>query len=534
MSNHLAMDKAQSIQHLHDLGWSQRKIAATLSVDRKSVKRYLESQKSKGTAPTGQAPTARELAVVDSKGTSAPTAPAASITEPEKLADSELVAEVPSSARSGCAAYHESIVAGLKQQLTAQRIYQDLVTDHGFSGSYWSVNRYVKSLRKRSELPFRRMETAPGEEVQIDFGTGAPYLDSEGKKRRTHVLRVVLSHSRKAYSEVVTRQTTECFITAIENSFHAFGGVPRTIVVDNLKAAVIKADWFDPDLNPKLLDFCRHYNTTVLPTKPYTPRHKGKVERGVAYVQDNALKGRVFESVVKQNEYLANWERTVADTRIHGTLKCQVGKLFESVERGVLQPLPRDRFPFYHEACRVVSRDGHIEVAKSFYSVPPEYVTWEVWSRWDSRMVRVFNKKWEQIAVHARVDPGKYSTLGAHIASEKISGVERGIAFLLEKAGKIGPHAASWANGMVAERGLQGSRVLQGLLALSHKYDSKQIEAACEVAWTHKSFRLRSIKKLIKHHGQTQSTFEFLQEHPLIRSTEVYAQFVHNLIQGGV
>ena len=148
MSNRLAMDKAQSIQHLHDLGWSQRKIAATLSVDRKSVKRYLEGEKSKGTAPTGQAPTARELAVVDSKGTSAPTAPVASITEPEKLTDPESVAGVASSsARSGCAAYHESIVAGLKQQLTAQRIYQDLVTDHGFSGSYWSVNRYVKSCR---------------------------------------------------------------------------------------------------------------------------------------------------------------------------------------------------------------------------------------------------------------------------------------------------------------------------------------------------------------------------------------------------
>lgn len=96
----------------------------------------LDGLKSKGTAPTGQAPTARELAVVDSKGTSAPTAPLASITEPKKLEDPESVAGVASSARSGCAAYHESIVAGLKQQLTAQRIYQDLVTDHGFSGSY--------------------------------------------------------------------------------------------------------------------------------------------------------------------------------------------------------------------------------------------------------------------------------------------------------------------------------------------------------------------------------------------------------------
>lgn len=530
MSYRLGMDKAQSIQHLHRLGWSQRKIAASLSVDRKSVRRHLAALISKGAAPTGQAPTAWESVPEVSKGTSAPTGRSASepsSKEPEVAEDSPL-------ARSGCAAYHAAIVASLEQQLTAQRIYQDLVTDHGFSGSYWSVNRYVKRLRKRVELPFRRMETAAGEEAQIDFGTGAPYIDSKGVKRRTHVLRVVLSHSRKAYSEVVPRQTTECFITAIENAFHAFGGVPRTLVVDNLKAAVTKADWFDPELNPKLLDFCRHYSTTVLPTKPYTPRHKGKVERGVAYVQENALKGRVFQSIAEQNEHLRNWERTVADTRLHGTLKVHVGKLFESVERAALQPLPADRFPFYHEASRIVSRDGHVEVAKSYYSVPPEYATWQVWSRWDGHMVRIFNQRWQQIAVHARVEPGKYSTHSAHIASEKISGVERGISHLLGKASLIGPHTAGWAEAMVAERGLQGSRVLQGLLSLTRKHKSEQIEAACEVAWSHKSYRLRSIKKLIQHHGHKQTTFDFLQEHPLIRSTEVYAQFVHDLIQGGV
>src|SRR5690606_29951217 len=127
----------------------------------------------------------------DSKGTSAPTAPAAETAEAEPLQEAAADCKPAASARSGCAAYHEAIVAGLKQQLTAQRIYQDLVIDHGFSGSYWSVNRYVKTLRKRPELPFRRMETAPGEEAQIDFGTGAPYIDSDGKKRRTHVLRVV-------------------------------------------------------------------------------------------------------------------------------------------------------------------------------------------------------------------------------------------------------------------------------------------------------------------------------------------------------
>ena len=116
----------------------------------------------------------------------------------------------------------------------------------------------------------------------------------DGKRRRPHVFRIVLSHSRKAYSEVVYRQTTEDFIRCLENAFWYFGGVPQTLVIDNLKAAVTQADWYDPDINPKIQSFCEHYGTVILPTKPRTPRHKGKVERVVGYVQDNALKGRTF------------------------------------------------------------------------------------------------------------------------------------------------------------------------------------------------------------------------------------------------
>jgi len=132
-------------------------------------------------------------------------------------------------------------------------------------------------LRTTSPLPFRRMECEPGAEAQVDFGTAAPVLTPEGKRRRPHLFRIVLSHSRKAYSEAVFRQTTDDFLRCLENAFQHFGGVPKTLVVDNLKAAVIKADWFDPDLNPKLLAFCEHYGTVVLPTKVRTPRHKGYV-----------------------------------------------------------------------------------------------------------------------------------------------------------------------------------------------------------------------------------------------------------------
>ncbi|MBK8915080.1 MAG: transposase [Phycisphaerales bacterium] len=130
-----------------------------------------------------------------------------------------------------------------------------------------------------------------------------------------------------------SRQTTDNFIRCLENAFQHFGGVPRMLVIDNLKAAVTKADWFDPEPNPKLQAFAEHCGTVIVPTRPYTPRHKGKVERGVDYVQENALKGRTFDSLADQNRYLAEWEAAVADTRIHGTTRQQVGRVFEQIER---------------------------------------------------------------------------------------------------------------------------------------------------------------------------------------------------------
>lgn len=140
----------------------------------------------------------------------------------------------------------------LEQGLSAQRVFQDLVAEHGFRAKYSSVRRYVTRLADRTPLPFRRMEVAPGEESQIDFGKGAPLIDADGRRHRTHVLRIVLSHSRRAYSEAVVRQTTDNFIRCLENAFVHFGGAPRTLVPDNLKAAVLRADWYDPDVNPKL------------------------------------------------------------------------------------------------------------------------------------------------------------------------------------------------------------------------------------------------------------------------------------------
>jgi transposase len=135
--------------------------------------------------------------------------------------------------------------------LSVQRIYQDRVCEHQFSGSNHSVRRFVLRLRPNEELPFRRMESAPGQELQVDFGQDAWVIEN-GKRRKTHPFRSVLSCSRKGYSEEVWRQTAESFSRCLENAFRHYGGVPATVVIDNLKAGVIQAEWFDPDLNPKL------------------------------------------------------------------------------------------------------------------------------------------------------------------------------------------------------------------------------------------------------------------------------------------
>ena len=519
MANQLKMAQVHSILTLHERGWSYRRIARALGVHRETVRRYVlleQAGKLVGSQPGVGA------------GQNRPNPPTGSGDQNPGSGDQNRP-NVPAGSSgpvSRCEPYRSIILDGLDRGLSAQRIWQDLVGEYGFEAGYDSVKRYVRKLNASQPLPFRRMECEPGQEAQVDFGTGAPVIDGHGRRRRTHVIRVVLSHSRKGYSESVYRQTTEQFIRCLENAFMHFGGVPRTVVIDNLKAAVSKADWFDPELNPKIQSFCAHYGTVILPTRPRTPRHKGKVERGVDYVQANALKGRVFTSLAEQNRHLQDWERQVADTRIHGTTRRQVSKAFEA-ERPALGPLPASRFPSFREGRRKVNRDGHIEVDKAYYSVPPEYLGRRVWVRWDSRLVRVFNHRFEQITVHARHEPGRFSTQGRHIDPRKCSPIERGASHLLSRAGRIGPASARWAEQVIAQRGVQGVRVVMGLLSLAERHPCDRVEQACEIALTHGAYRLGTLRRLIQRQGDRQEQFRFIDEHPIIRSLSDYGDLVH-------
>lgn len=529
MANQLKMALVESIITLHGHGWSARRIARELGIHRETVGRYVSC--ASPPEPVSNAPTGFES-----------NPPAGSPTPSIGVDTSKPASNAPTGSPSVAAPWRDVINEKLESGLTAQRIYQDLVSEHGYAGSYYSVRRLIRKIGGATATPFRRMECEPAAEAQVDFGRGASIVSADGggrspgrgKRRGSWVFRIVLSHSRKGYSEAVSRQTTDEFLRCIENAFAHFGGVPKVLVIDNLRAAVTRADWFDPELNPKVQSFCRHYGVAILPTRPYTPRHKGKIERGIGYVKGNALKGRTFTSIAEQNRHLLEWESQVADKRIHGTTRQQVSKVFEEVEKPALLPLPPARFELFHEAMRHVNRDGHVQIKGAYYSAPPEHLGQDLWARWDGRTVRLFDQKMKQVAMHVQQEPGRFSTANVHILSEKISNIERGTIWLLQRAERFGPNASIWSASMLRLRGIEGVRVLLGLLSLGNKHPWQAVDEACRVAHSHGTYRLRCVRKLIERNPderQTQTLMSFITEHAIIRPLDEYGQWVKEALR---
>lgn len=496
MANVLPVQHQQAILTLAKQGWSIRRIAREFGIHRKTVKSYFPPSPADPKCTTNSTPGFTPKCTISTPG------------KPGR--------------KSSCLPHHDWILSQAEAGLSAQRIYQDLRSEFQFQGSYQAVKRFVGSLKVAEPDRVWRIEVQPAEEAQVDFGLGAPLIDAEGKRRRSWVFRIVLSYSRRAYSESVLRQDTESFIRCIENSLRHFGGVPKTLNLDNLKAAVLNFDWADPNLNPRFMDFARHYQLAVLPCLPRTPEHKGKVENSVGYVKRNALANRSFESLKAQNDFLREWESSIADVRIHGTTKRQVLQLF-SEEKPFLQPLPSSLFPCYKVAQRTVHRDGYVEVERSYYSAPPERTGSLVWVRWDSREVRLLDDQFSQLAIHRRLEPGKFTqSLGIGGGAGSL---QSNLDYWLMRAGELGPSCHQWGRGLVERRGFEAIRSLMGLVGLTERATFKTLNQACAQGTARGLYRLRDIRTLLGT-KDTQTQIHFNESHPLIRNLNEYGMFI--------
>ena len=248
------------------------------------------------------------------------------------------------------------------------------------------------------------------------------------------------------------------------------------------------------------------------------------MERGVAYLRSNALKGRRFRSLAEENLFLQHWESSVADKRIHGTTRKQVAACFEE-ERPHLQPLPVSLFPYFQEARRSVHRDSYVEVEKAFYEAPPELIGREVWVRWDSRCVRIFNERMEQVGIHTRVEAGKFSrTLGAGGFSLPVLSSCR---YWVSRAAVLGEPCGQWAQRVLDARGPESLRAIMGLCQLIKKHSGTALNAACAKALNSGTYRLKDVRRLMAEPCE-QTAFGFAQSHPLIRDLKTYSDFVNH------
>ena len=227
------------------------------------------------------------------------------------------------------------------------------------------------------------IETAPGEECQVDYGEGPMVRDPlSGSYRRTRLFVMTLGYSRKSVRLMVFSSSSQIWAELHEKAFPRIGGVPRVVVLDNLREGVLEPDIYDPTLNPLYRDVLQHYGAVALPCRIADPDRKGKVESSVGHAQKTPLKGMRFETLEEAQSYLDRWEERWADTRIHGTTKRQVAAMFAE-ERPALLPLPIEPFRYYQYGERTVHLDGCVEVDAAYYSAPPGWIGRRVQVQWD-------------------------------------------------------------------------------------------------------------------------------------------------------
>lgn len=355
MSNVLNEEKKQQVIALGRLGWSLRKIQKATGVHRTTAADYLRAA---GVAlrPPGAwgkaTPTKPANEVTPDPGSAQPAVevsadplsakPANGVT-PDSGAELAVsaMAEAPalqpggSPSASDCEPHREAIELWLSRGRNAKAIWQDLVDIHGFASDYQSVKRFVRQLRgAQAPEACTVIETASGEEAQVDYGSGPLVRDSHsGKYRRTRLFVLTLGYSRKAVRLLLFRSSSQIWAELHEKAFRRLGGATRVVVLENLRQGVLLPDIYDPTLNPLYRDVLAHYGSVALACRVRDPDRKGKVESGVGHAKKTPLKGQRFESLEEAQAYLDHGEERWADTRIHGTTKRQVAAMFAEEAR---------------------------------------------------------------------------------------------------------------------------------------------------------------------------------------------------------
>jgi transposase len=362
--------------------------------------------------------------------------------EPARLAALLAVppAQRPAQEQSLVEPFGEQVLAWHAQGVEGQAIWQLLVEQHGFGGSYSSVKRFLRRAAPPTPRATLRLEVDPGDEAQVDFGFGGLYRDPEADRvRRAWAFVMTLSCSRHQYAELVFDQSVATWLRLHRAAFEFFGGVPRRVVLDNLRAAIVHAALYDPEVQRSFREFAEHYGFLIAPCRPRTPEHKGKVEQGgVHYVKRNALAGRAFRDLHDANRHLLRWCVETAGRRVHGTTKQSPLAVFDQVERAALQPVPLTPWGLAEWKQAKLHPDCHVVFAGAYYSAPHRLIGQRLWVRATAWKVECYHE-YALVATHRRARPGQRRTLTAHLPPDKVHFLLQTPAWCRTRAAEIGP-----------------------------------------------------------------------------------------------
>jgi len=386
------------------------------------------------------------------------------------------------------------------RDMTAKQVWRLFREKTGLPVSYWTMKRYLRNQFQfgASEVTVR-MEVEPGSQAQVDFGYAGMMVDpSSGKLRRAWAFIMTLSYSRHRYVRFIFRQDIKSWIDCHIRAFEFFGGIPASVVLDNLRAGVIKADIYDPTLNRAYGELERHYGFVADPAKAGKAKHKGKVERGVPVVRKHLLAGRTFRDVEEANQRALRWCREEIGMEVHGTTKRKPFEVFQQEEAPCLKPLPSEPFECPEWKKCTVHPDHHIVFDKSYYSLPTRWIGKEVWSRGSRRLVQIFLDE-QLIKTHLRAErPGTWVTDPSDYPPDKLAYLMPTPTYCRQKAFEIGPQTGALVEQILRDHAMKNLRKAQALLRLADKHGRCSMEAAAERALLFGNFRYQSIKTILE------------------------------------
>jgi len=521
--NVLKPEKRATIATLHKRKISQREMSRKAGIDRKTIRKYLLKnglgafpENSEGLPP---------IDVVATGGTEEQI----QNPPPRPPACSWDIENIPFHARSACNPHRQWIEEQIRLGRNAMAIYQDLVERFNFGHKYNSVKRFVRKLKQKAPKQFDRLEYPPGEEAQVDYGQGALTIGPSGKYRRPRLFVMTLKYSRRSFRKVVWKSSQEVWARLHEDGFRYFGGVVQYVVLDNLKEGVIKPDIYEPELNPVYEAMLNHYGVVADPARVRDPDRKGTVENAIQHTQDTGLKGRRFDSIEEQNQWLMHWEEVWASKRIHGRMKRQVEQMFQE-EKPYLNPLPLTGFDYFRQETRKVNDDGTIQVEQSYYSALPAPLHQNVTVRIHEYDIEIIDSRtMEKIRTHVKSSrPGMVKM----DPEDRIFNPSRQTNYLLSKAESIGPQTKNLCDLIFREQGRPGQRRLQGIVNLARKHEAVNIESAAEKAIERGLRSYKSFCRLVGTQKTPKTENSISQEHKLIRSSNDYGEFFNEFASG--